>query len=115
MFESPDSRDLIFFSNRLCGKKFCPGIDNVSAQRNLNDMLLNSSVIVDMIEREDYRPMPALLFAIVSKHGKERELARFTARDTVVQQAAAQRLSDGLTPFFSKFSIRYSINSFKSL
>lgn len=107
MFESPDSRDLIFFSSRLCGKKFCPGIDNVSAQRNLNDMLLNSSVIVDMIEREDYRPMPALLFAIVSKHGKERELARFTARDTVVQQAAAQRLSDGLTPFFSKFSFAY--------
>ncbi len=107
MYECPNSRDLISFANDLCGRKFHPGIDNVSAQSNLNDMLLNSRVIIDMIEKEEYHPMPALLFAIVNKHGKERELARFTARDTVVQQAVAQRLSDGLIPVFSEFSFAY--------
>lgn len=107
MYECPNSHDLISFANDLCGRKFHPGIDNVSAQSNLNDILLNSRVIIDMIEKSEYQPMPALLFATVNKSGKERELARFTARDTVVQQAAAQRLSDGLTPSFSEFSFAY--------
>ena len=45
MFELPDSRDLISFANELCGRHFHPGIDNVSAQNNLNDIILNSCVI----------------------------------------------------------------------
>ncbi len=107
MIKMPDLHNLISFANDLCGRRFSPGIDNVTAQNNLNDMLLNGRVIVDMIEKAEYKPMPALLFSVVNKKGKERELARFTARDTVVQQAAAQKLSDGLIDSFSELSFAY--------
>ena len=107
MLEIPDTRDLISFATALCGRRFSPGIDNISAQNNLNDILLNGRLVIDMIEKGEYRPLPALLFAIVNRRGRERELARFSARDTVVQQAAAQRLSVHLESVFSEFSFAY--------
>lgn len=70
MIKIPDPHDLVSFANDLCGRRFSPGIDNVSAQNNLNDMLLNSRVIVDIIEKAEYKPMPALLFSVVIKREK---------------------------------------------
>ncbi len=107
MLDLPSKSDLIMIASELCHRKFVPGIDNVTAQSNLNNLLLNGDIILDSISRGQFHPLPALLFSTVKKNGDERNLCRFSALDIVIQRAMARKLSDYFMNTFSSFSYGY--------
>lgn len=101
MFELPQRDILLNYANALTREKFTPGIDGVTAARNLDYLLINGDAVAAMLAEGRYKPMPALAFAVVNKKGKVRELSRFSAIDIVVQRALAAELSAGLNGVFS--------------
>lgn len=101
MFELPQRDILLNYANALTREKFTPGIDGVTAARNLDYLLINGDAVAAMLAEGRYKPMPALAFAVVNKKGKVRELSRFSAIDMVVQRALAAELSAGLNGVFS--------------
>ena len=106
-FTIPDRQLLIFYAQDLCGGKFTPGIDNISAAENLNYFLLNGETVAAELADGSYRPKPALSFAVLKKSGKPRELSRFCAADTVIQRALAEIAEKQLEEVFSPYSFAY--------
>lgn len=107
--ETPQKDALIRISGALCREKFNPGIDGMTASQNYNHILLNGDLIEKRLSEGKYTPKPALLFAIVNKKGRQREVCRFTAMDVTIQRALAELLADEVADGFSKHSFAYII------
>lgn len=105
--KTPNKDALIRISGALRREKFNPGIDGMTASQNYNHILLNGDLIEKRLSEGNYTPKPALLFAIVNRKGRQREVCRFTAMDVTVQRALTELLADEVTDGFSKHSFAY--------
>lgn len=103
----PDRTILVETASELASDQFNPGIDDMTAKECLNYLLLNSESIVSQLTNGTYKPKAALSFSIIQKNGKERNVCRLSALDTIIQRSTAHILSEYCEEIFSDFSFAY--------
>lgn len=88
-------------------KKFKPGFDNMTLSAAATWLEINGEELCHQLNAGKYKSMPALGFYVAKANGNYRELARLTAIDTIIQNAAIEKLETVCEEKFSDHSFAY--------